>query len=647
MYSISNLTIRFSGVDLFTSISFLINEKDRVGLTGKNGAGKSTLLKLLSQQLEPSEGQIICPSQKTVGYLPQHIHVVSKLSVFDETITAFEEHHALEAKIADITKELENREDYESNSYAKLINSLQDANDKYAIMDGQSIEGNTEKVLLGLGFDRKEFTKSVSELSGGWKMRIELAKILLKLPDLILLDEPTNHLDIESIQWLEDFLKSYNGAVVLVSHDRAFLDAITNRTVEITKGRIYDYKCNYSNYVIQREELLIQQKNRFENQQKEIKEIEDFIERFRYKASKSKQVQSRVKMLEKIDRQGLDLIDKQSIHFTFPTAPSSGKISVEIKGYGKTYGTKNILNNLDLTILRNEFIAFVGRNGEGKSTLAKSILGQIDYDGEIKIGHNVKVGYYAQNQAELLDENDTVFEVIDNVAVGEIRKRVKGILGSFLFSGDDLEKKVKVLSGGERSRLALAKLLLEPVNLLVLDEPTNHLDMQSKDILKQALLKFDGTLILVSHDRDFLKGLSNKVYEFRNQSIKEHLGDITEFIEKRKLADLRDLEVKKKELKEKPVITNNKLDYLQRKEFDKKIRKAKKQISQCEENMEKLENQIAEKDKMLSNPELSEGLISDDSFYKDYNDLKAQLGKEEELWEESHMELEELQESAE
>ena len=647
MYSISNLTIRFSGVDLFTSISFLINEKDRVGLTGKNGAGKSTLLKLLSEQMEPSEGQIIRPATKTVGYLPQHIEVVSELSVFDETITAFEEHHALEAKIADITKQLENREDFESNSYAKLINSLQDANDKFAIMDGQSIEGNTEKVLLGLGFDRKEFTKPVSQLSGGWKMRIELAKILLKSPNLILLDEPTNHLDIESIQWLEDFLRTYNGAVVLVSHDRAFLDAITNRTVEITKGRIYDYKCNYSNYVIQREELLIQQKSRFENQQKEIKEIEDFIERFRYKASKSKQVQSRVKMLEKIDRQGLDLIDKQSIHFTFPPAPSSGKISVEIKNYSKSYGSKNILNNLDLTILRNEFIAFVGRNGEGKSTLAKSILGHIDFDGEIKMGHNVKVGYYAQNQAELLDENDSVFEVIDNVAVGEIRKRVKGILGSFLFSGEDLDKKVKVLSGGERSRLALAKLLLEPVNLLVLDEPTNHLDMQSKDILKQALLKFDGTLILVSHDRDFLKGLSNKVYEFRNHTIKEHLGDITEFIEKRKLADLRDLEVKKKEVKEKPVLTNNKLDYLQRKEFDKKIRKAKKQISLCEQNMEKFEKEIAEKDKMLSNPELGEGLLSDDNFYKDYNNLKSKLGKEEELWEEYHMELEELEEGEE
>ena len=643
MYSINNLTIRFSGIDLFSNISFLINQKDRIGLTGKNGAGKSTLLKLLSGHLNPSEGQINFPNEKSVRYLPQHIEVNTKLNVFDETLTAFEEHHAIEDKITNITKELENRTDYESNEYLKLINDLQDANDKYAMLDGQSIEGNTEKVLMGLGFDRSDFTKAVSALSGGWQMRIELAKILLQIPDLILLDEPTNHLDIESIQWLEDFLKSYNGAVVLVSHDRAFLDAVTNRTVEITKGRIYDYKCNYSTYVVQREELLNQQKNRYENQQKEIKEIEDFIEKFRYKATKAKQVQSRIKQLEKTDRQGLDLIDKKSIHFKFPPAPSSGKISVELKNYSKSYGDKNVLKNLDITILRNEFIAFVGRNGEGKSTLAKSILGLIDFEGELKLGHNVKVGYYAQNQAELLDDNDTVFEVIDNVAVGEIRKQVKGILGSFLFSGEDIDKKVKVLSGGERSRLALAKLLLEPVNLLVLDEPTNHLDMQSKDILKQALLKYDGTLILVSHDRDFLKGLSNKVFEFRNHGIKEHLGDITEFIEKRRLADLRQLEVKRKELKEKPSVSNNKLEYAQRKEFDKKLRKAKKLITQSEEKMEALEKTIAEMDAKLANPDLAQELISDDNFYKDYNKVKQDLSNEEELWEQLHMDLEEME----
>ena len=546
MYSINNLTIRFSGIDLFTNISFLINQKDRIGLTGKNGAGKSTLLKLLSGTLNPNEGKITIPNNKKVRYLPQHIDVSSKLNVMDEAMTAFEAHHAIEDNIAKITKQLENRTDYESDIYLNLINDLQDANDEYAMIDGISIEGNTEKVLLGLGFDRKDFTKAVSALSGGWKMRVELAKILLQLPDLILLDEPTNHLDIESIQWLEDFLKTYNGAVILVSHDRAFLDAVTNRTVEITKGRIYDYKCNYSNYVVQREELLNQQKSRYENQQKEIKEIKDFIEKFRYKATKAKQVQSRIKMLEKIDLHGLDLIDKKSIHFKFPPAPSSGKVAVEIKNYGKSYGDKIVLEDIDITILRNEFIAFVGRNGEGKSTLAKSILNHINFDGEVKLGHNVKVGYYAQNQAELLDDNDTVFEVIDNVAVGEIRKQVKGILGSFLFSGEDIDKKVKVLSGGERSRLALAKLLLEPVNLLILDEPTNHLDMRTKDILKQALMDFDGTLILVSHDRDFLNGLVNKCYEFGNKRVKVHLEGISEFLNRKKMEHLRELEIKTK-----------------------------------------------------------------------------------------------------
>ncbi len=643
MYSINNLTIRFSGIDLFTNISFLINQKDRIGLTGKNGAGKSTLLKLLSGTLNPNEGKITIPNNKKVRYLPQHIDVSSKLNVMDEAMTAFEAHHAIEDNIAKITKQLENRTDYESDIYLNLINDLQDANDEYAMIDGISIEGNTEKVLLGLGFDRKDFTKAVSALSGGWKMRVELAKILLQLPDLILLDEPTNHLDIESIQWLEDFLKTYNGAVILVSHDRAFLDAVTNRTVEITKGRIYDYKCNYSNYVVQREDLLNQQKSRYENQQKEIKEIKDFIEKFRYKATKAKQVQSRIKMLEKIDLHGLDLIDKKSIHFKFPPAPSSGKVAVEIKNYGKSYGDKIVLEDIDITILRNEFIAFVGRNGEGKSTLAKSILNHINFDGEVKLGHNVKVGYYAQNQAELLDDNDTVFEVIDNVAVGEIRKQVKGILGSFLFSGEDIDKKVKVLSGGERSRLALAKLLLEPVNLLILDEPTNHLDMQSKDILKQALLKFDGTLILVSHDRDFLKGLSNKVYEFRNRKIKEHLGDITEFIEKRRLAGLRELEIRKKEAKEKPTISSNKEEYARRKEHDKKLRKVNRLISQSEANMETLENKIAEMDAKLASPDQAQSLISDVEFYKEYNKLKQDLSDEEELWEDNNIKLEELE----
>jgi len=574
MYSLSNIGMRFSGNDLFTNISFLINQKDRIGLTGKNGAGKSTLLQIISNKIEASAGKVIIPNGKTISYLPQHMETSSELSIIDEAMTAFEEHKHIEDEIHRITNELANRTDYESKAYNNLIDALQTANDRFNILGGQSREAAAEKVLLGLGFERKDFNNNMNTLSGGWQMRVELAKILLQLPNLLLLDEPTNHLDIESIQWLEDFLKTYNGAIILVSHDRAFLDAVTNRTIEITKGRIYDYKCNYSEYITQREGLLEQQISRYENQQKEIKEIEDFIERFRYKASKAKQVQSRIKMLERIDRQELDLMDKKSIHFRFPPAPSSGKISVEIKNYAKSYGEKEILKNIEISILRNEFIAFVGRNGEGKTTLAKSIVGRLEHNGEIKLGHNIKIGYYAQNQAELLDKEQTVFETIDNIAVGEIRKKVKSILGSFLFSGEDIDKKVKVLSGGERSRLALAKLLLEPVNLLVLDEPTNHLDLQSKDILKNALLQYDGTLLIVSHDRYFLKDLCQKVYEFRDKGIKEHLGDITEFINKKKLQNLSDIELK--------AITNNntqkqsssnKEAYLLKKELEKKPNK--------------------------------------------------------------------------
>jgi ATP-binding cassette subfamily F protein 3 len=644
MYSVNNLGIRFSGIDLFSNVSFLINEKDRIGLTGKNGAGKSTLLKLLSEKLEASEGSITIPKDRSVRYLPQHITCTTQLSIFDEAMTAFEEHQRIEIRIEEITQELSNRTDYESKEYLNLINELNHANDRFHILDGQSREGNTEKVLYGLGFDKDRFGDPVNTLSGGWQMRVELAKILLQTPDLILLDEPTNHLDIESIQWLEDFLKTYNGAVVLVSHDRAFLDAVTNRTIEITKGRIYDYKCNYSDYIKQREVLLNQQKSRFENQQKEIKEVEDFIERFRYKATKAKQVQSRIKQLDKIDKQELDLMDKKSIHFKFPPAPSSGKISVEIENYSKYYGSKNILKDINLTLLRNEFIAFVGKNGEGKSTLAKSIMNQIEYDGNIKLGHNVKIGYYAQNQAELMDENQTVFETIDNVAVGEIRKKVKNILGSFLFSGEDIEKKVKVLSGGEKSRLALAKLLLEPVNLLILDEPTNHIDMQSKDILKNALLNYDGTLIIVSHDRDFLKGLTNKVFEFKNHKIKEHLGDITYFLEKRKLENLKELERSTKTSSgKKTTSSSNKEDYLQRKETEKARRKLQKAVANIETQIEEQESMIAIMDDQLSRPNEFNVNLEDGSFLEKYNKAKKRLDSYVTEWEKLSEELEEFE----
>jgi ATP-binding cassette subfamily F protein 3 len=633
MYSVQNLSIHFTGTDLFKNISFLINEKDRIGLTGRNGAGKSTLLKIISKEMEASSGSIIIPTGKTIGYLPQHMITDSELPIIEETMTAFAEHIKLEEHIEYLTAQLAEREDYESAAYSKLIEELNVANDHFHIMGGQSREGAAEKVLAGLGFDKKEINNPVSSLSGGWKMRIELAKILLQQPDLILLDEPTNHLDIESIQWLENFLANYQGAVVLVSHDRAFLDGVTNRTIEISGGRVYDYKCSYSKYVEQRKELMDHQKANYDNQQKEIKEIEDFIERFRYKATKAKQVQSRIKMLDRMDRIEVDLMDTTSIHFRFPPAPSSGKVVVEAINYGKSYGSKEVLKPLDLVILKNEFIAFVGKNGMGKTTLAKSIIGELQYDGELKLGHNVKIGYYAQNQADLMDENKTVFETIDDVAVGEIRKHIKGILGSFLFRGEDLDKRVKVLSGGERSRLALAKLMLEPVNLLVLDEPTNHLDMQSKDILKAALLKYDGTLILVSHDRDFLKGLSTKVFEFKNKGIKEHLGDISYFLEKRRLEDLKDLERNQQISKAKTTNTSsNKELYQQRKEAEKARRKVQKAFDNVEKEIEEMESMIAIMDEQLTRPEDFNLKLEDGVFYAKYKKAKQRLAASEEEW---------------
>ncbi|MCK5857314.1 MAG: ABC-F family ATP-binding cassette domain-containing protein [Bacteroidales bacterium] len=643
MYSVQNLSIHFTGTDLFKNISFLVNEKDRIGLTGRNGAGKSTLLKILSKQMEASSGKVIIPNGKTIGYLPQHMSTNSDLPIIEEAMTAFAEHIKLEAHIEDLTAQLATRDDYETDSYSKLIEELNVANDHFHIMGGQSREGATEKVLAGLGFDKKELNNRVNSLSGGWKMRIELAKILLQQPDLILLDEPTNHLDIESIQWLETFLANYQGAVVLVSHDRAFLDGVTNRTIEISGGRVYDYKCSYSKYVEQRKELMDHQKANYENQQKEIKEVEDFIERFRYKATKAKQVQSRVKMLERMDRIEVDLMDTTSIHFRFPPAPSSGKVVVEAIEYHKSYGKKEVLKPLDLVILKNEFIAFVGKNGMGKTTLAKSIIGELQYGGELKLGHNVKIGYYAQNQADLMDESKTVFETIDDVAVGEIRKHVKGILGSFLFRGEDLDKRVKVLSGGERSRLALAKLMLDPVNLLILDEPTNHLDMQSKDILKAALLQYDGTLILVSHDRDFLKGLSNKVFEFKDKGVKEHIGDISYFLEKRRLEDLKELEINQQVSKAKTASSSsNKEQYLQRKESEKAKRKVQKAIDNVENEIEELESMIAIMDEQLSRPEDFNLKLEDGVFYAKYKKAKQRLSNSEDEWDRLGQELDSL-----
>ena len=542
MISIQNLSMHFTGQDLFTDINFLIREKDRIGLVGKNGAGKTTLIRMIAGLEQPTHGSVVMSDDVTVGYLPQEMNIYSSKSVLEETMTAFEEVHRLEDEIVKIQDELSNREDYESAAYQRLCDKLSYLNERLVLMGGHSAEGEAERILVGLGFDHEDMSRMMSEFSNGWQMRVELAKILLRKPSLLLLDEPTNHLDIESIQWLEGYLKNYYGAIFMVSHDRAFLDHITIRTIEISGAKIYDYKCSYSEFVERREERIDLQKAAYDNQQREIKEIESFIERFRYKATKAKQVQSRVKQLEKMNIVEIDDRDKSVMHFKFPPAPHSGKVTLDINNVSKSYGDKIILENIKLLIPRGEKIAFVGRNGEGKSTLSKIIAGVIDYDGEVKLGHEVKIGYYAQNQQDMLDPEKTVFETLDDVAVGEMRVKVKSLLGAFLFSGETIDKKVKVLSGGEKARLSLAKMLLFPTNLLVLDEPTNHLDMLSKDILKSALLQFDGTLIVVSHDRDFLDGLVTKVYEFGHQRVTEHLEGIYEFMQRKKLENLRELE---------------------------------------------------------------------------------------------------------
>lgn len=646
MYSIQNLGVQFNGEDLFSKVSFLINEKDRIGLTGKNGAGKSTLLRVLSSQMNASLGEVIIPTGKTIGFLEQHIDLNSSKSIIDETLTAFVRQKELIAEVEHLSHEITHRTDYESVEYSKLIEKLNHANELLSIFDVSTMEADAHKVLKGLGFNEHRFNEPVSNLSGGWQMRIELAKILLQRPNLLLLDEPTNHLDIDSIEWLENFLVEYPGAVVLVSHDRAFLDAVTNRTIEISNKKIYDFKCSYSDYVEQREEIFNQQLATFTNQQKQIHDIERFVERFRYKASKSKQVQSRIKMLDKLDRVEVDEKDSSAIHFKFPPAPSSGKVVLEINHYSKKFGNHQVLKNINLAIIKEDFVAFVGKNGEGKTTLAKSIVNTLEYEGEIKNGHNVIIGYYAQNQAELLDEEKTVFETIDDIAVGDIRKKVKAILGGFLFSGEAIDKKVKVLSGGERSRLAIARLLLTPCNLLVLDEPTNHLDMQSKDILKSALLQYDGTLIIVSHDRDFLKGLTNKTYEFKDKQVKEHLGSIEEFLEKRRLIHLKELEISQKAQKIQSKDTStNKQQYEDRKVQEKERRKAQKNVELSEEKIALLESQIADIDETMSNPEKHNINYSEAGLFIRYNELKIELEKEMLNWERLSYEVDLLSDS--
>ncbi|WP_102406039.1 ABC-F family ATP-binding cassette domain-containing protein [Parabacteroides bouchesdurhonensis] len=542
MISIDGLTVEFGGSALFSNISFVINEKDRIALMGKNGAGKSTLLKILAGVREPTRGKVSAPKDTVIAYLPQHLMTEDGRTVFEETAQAFAHLHEMEAEIAAINKELETRTDYDSESYYELIERVSTLSEKFYSIEEINYDADIEKTLLGLGFKREDFNRQTSEFSGGWRMRIELAKLLLKKPDVLLLDEPTNHLDIESIQWLEDFLIDNGQAVVVISHDRAFVDRITTRTIEVTMGRIYDYKVNYSQYLQLRKERREQQQKAFDEQQKFIAETKEFIERFKGTYSKTLQVQSRVKMLEKLEILEVDEEDTSALRLKFPPSPRSGSYPVIIEGVSKSYGEHTVFRNANLTIERGDKIAFVGKNGEGKSTLVKCIMKEIEHEGMLTIGHNVMIGYFAQNQASLLDENLTVFQTIDDVAQGDIRNKIKDLLGAFMFGGENSAKKVKVLSGGERTRLAMIKLLLEPVNLLILDEPTNHLDMKTKDILKQALLDFDGTLIVVSHDRDFLDSLVTKVYEFGNQKVTEHLEGIYEFMQRKKMENLRELE---------------------------------------------------------------------------------------------------------
>ncbi len=544
MLSVDALTVEFGGQPLFQDISFVINEGDRIALMGKNGAGKSTLLKILSGTREPTRGSISYPKELVVAYLPQHLLTEDTRTVFEETATAFSAITEMESKIAELNEQLTIRTDYESDSYMELIEQVSALSEQFYSIEEINYDADIEKTLLGLGFERKDFTRKTSELSGGWRMRIELAKILLRRPDVILLDEPTNHLDIESIQWLEEFLINSTKAVVVISHDRAFVDNITTRTIEVTMGRIYDYKAKYSHYLELRKERREQQQKQYDEQQKFIAETTDFIERFKGTYSKTNQVQSRVKMLEKLPLLEVDEEDSSALRLKFPPSPRSGNYPVTAENVGKIYGEKRIFENANFMIERGEKIAFVGKNGEGKSTLVKCIMQEIEHEGVLTLGHNVKIGYFAQNQASLLDENLTVFQTIDDVAVGDIRNNIKNLLGAFMFGGDASFKKVKVLSGGERTRLAMIKLLLEPVNLLILDEPTNHLDMKTKDILKQALVDFDGTIIVVSHDRDFLDGLVTKVYEFGNQKVTEHLEDIYGFLAKKKMENLREIERK-------------------------------------------------------------------------------------------------------
>ena len=653
MISINNLSVEFSARSLFDNINYVINRKDRIALVGKNGAGKSTMLKIIAGLHSPTSGNVAVPQGITIGYLPQHMTISDTSTVLDEVRTAFSHVDEMRAELDRVNERMLATTDYESREYQELIDRMTTLTEQLAMEESENVEAEMEKTLTGLGFSREDFNRHTSEFSGGWRMRIELAKLLLRRPDVLLLDEPTNHLDIESIQWLENFLVSKANAVVLVSHDRAFIDNVTTRTIEISLGKIYDYQVNYSKYVELRKERLEQQMRAYQNQQKQIQDTEDFIERFRYKATKAVQVQSRMKQLAKIERIEVDEVDTSHLNLRFPDAPRSGDYPIIAEGVGKTYGDHNVFHDATFTIKRGEKVAFVGKNGEGKSTLVKCIMGEIPFDGELKVGHNVKIGYFAQNQAQLLDGEITVFDTIDRVAVGDIRTKIRDILGAFMFGGEASDKKVKVLSGGEKTRLAMIRLLLEPVNLLILDEPTNHLDMTTTDILKQAIKDFNGTVIVVSHDREFLDGLVEKVYEFGGGNVKECLGGIYEFLEKKKLDSLAQLELSKsptaspresvrKEIntpapkQETQQVSNARLSYAEQREREKTIKRAEKKVAEAEAQIAAIEQEIKDIEDRIA-----AGDTEGDIFEKHAARNKA-LENAMSMWELACMELEEL-----
>ena len=655
MISLDNLTVSYGGWTLFDNISFLINPKDRIGLVGKNGAGKTTLLRIITGEQQPTSGAVTLNGDCTIGYLPQTMRVADTTTLAEETAKDFEEVLRLEAEIEALTREIAERTDYESPEYEQLLHRLNDAQDHYHILGGETRDADIEKTLLGLGFKRSDFGRATSEFSGGWRMRIELAKLLLRRPSIFLLDEPTNHLDIESIPWLEEYLKNYNGAVLLISHDRAFLDNVTNRTVELSLGKVTDYKVSYSKYVVLRAERRAQQMAAYENQQRMIEKTEEFIEKFRYNPTTSNQVQSRIKQLERLERLEIEEEDLSTLNIKFPPAPRSGQIVAEINEAGMSFGTKHVFSGANFIIEKGDKIALVGRNGEGKTTLARMLIGQLTpTEGSVRLGANVNIGYYAQNQDDLMDGEFTVYDTLDRVAVGDIRTRLRDILGAFLFRGEDIDKKVKVLSGGERARLAMARMMLEPRNLLILDEPTNHMDMRSKDILKNAIMKYDGTVVVVSHDREFLDGMVQEVYEFRDGGVKEYLGGIYYFLEKRKLESLQEIE--RRDAPAKPAANpaaksaaqpaanrdaaaSGKLTYEQRKEQEKQLRKLRRAVETVEAELAEIEKQIAAYDaKFAAATEYNE------ADYKAYNDLKARYDHQMHEWEKASYELEIVEE---